>query len=83
VLNKEQVLPLQEVRQAHVKAERMDPDVNPRTGPEVIVGKLGDEHIGVFDGVLVEEAQVPGFLDGAKVDRPDQRIPVTFVLNVR
>ena len=43
ILDEEQILPLQESRQAEIKSDGVDGHVDGRTGSKVVVGKLGDQ----------------------------------------
>src|SRR4051794_8933936 len=52
----------------------MNLDVNSRTGPQVVVSKLGDDRVSVLDGVLIEETYVTCLLHRSQVHRSHHRI---------
>jgi hypothetical protein len=69
MLNTQQVLPLQEARQPKVKPHGVDRDIYARARPQVVIGELRDERIGILDGELVEESHIPQFLQDTEVCR--------------
>src|SRR2546426_5704707 len=69
LLDEKQVLPLEEARQTKVKTHGVNGDVNPRARAQVVVGKLGNQGIGVLDGKLIEEAHVAESFHAATIGR--------------
>ena len=69
ILYVQNILPLQELCQAHIKPEGVGSDVDPGVCAQLAVREFGDHGIGVLHRVKVKESNVSRFPDLAGVER--------------